>query len=198
MLAAAMALGSLYGPHRYMKGVDSWSNAVSGTYNNFSRLGWSIAIAWVVIANHLGWGGIIADFMDHPLWQPLGRLSYCGYIAHFFLISYIFNLDDRPSHFISTWRTVGAEGNTALFIRYFQYMHWGIPTVVVSYVFAFFWSCLFEVPIIKLEKMLTANLISKKKSTPPKRIVQESTKEGISEERMNNMDEKIPSCSYKF
>ncbi|CAJ0594646.1 unnamed protein product, partial [Cylicocyclus nassatus] len=166
VLAAAIALASLYGPHQYIKGADYWSNAVSGTYNNFSRFGWSLAVAWVVIANHLGWGGIIADFMDHPLWQPLGRLSYCGYIAHFFLISYIFNLDDRPSHFVSIWRT---------------YVHWGIPTVVVSYVFAFFWSCLFEVPIIKLEKMLTANLMPKK----PKQAVEQSTKEDVSGTRKN-------------
>ncbi|VDK71701.1 unnamed protein product [Cylicostephanus goldi] len=163
----------------------AFSNAVSGTYNNFSRFGWSLAIAWVIIANHLGWGGIIAEFMDHPLWQPLGKLSYCGYIVHFFLISYIFNLDDRPSHFVSIWRTVGAEDNTAFVIRYFQYIHWGIPTVVVSYVFAFFWSCLFEMPIMKLEKMLTANLMPKKSSVPPKQAVEQSTNEDASGTKKN-------------
>ncbi|CAJ0594648.1 unnamed protein product [Cylicocyclus nassatus] len=164
VLAAALALASLYGPHKFIKGEDDWSNAVSGTYNNFSRFGWSIAIAWVIVANHLGWGGIIADFMDHPLWQPLGRLSYCGYIVHFFMISYIFNLDDRPSHFVSIWRA---------------YIYAGIPTVVVSYVFAFFWSCLFEVPIIKLEKMLTANVGPKKTPAPLKHATQKATKEDI-------------------
>ncbi|VDM70448.1 unnamed protein product [Strongylus vulgaris] len=121
------------------------STAVSGTYNNFSRIGWALAVSWVIVANHLGWGGIIADFMDHPMWQPLGRLSYCGYIIHFFMIRYFYNLDDRPAHFVSIWRT---------------YVFAAIPVVVASYVCAFFWSCLFEVPIVKLEKMLTANLMS--------------------------------------
>ncbi|KHJ90114.1 hypothetical protein OESDEN_10046, partial [Oesophagostomum dentatum] len=120
---------------------------VEGTYNNFSRVGWAIAISWVIIANHLGYGGIIADFMDHPIWQPLGRLSYCGYIVHMFLIQYVYNLDDRPAHFVSIWRT---------------YIHLVIPNIIVSYVFAFFWSCLFELPIVKLEKLLTAGLLPSK------------------------------------
>ncbi|KHJ79431.1 hypothetical protein OESDEN_20923 [Oesophagostomum dentatum] len=85
--------------------------------------------------------------MDHPIWQPLGRLSYCGYIVHMFLIHYVYNLDDRPAHFVSIWRT---------------YIHLIIPNIVVSYVFSFFWSCLFEVPIVKLEKLLTAGLLPSK------------------------------------
>ncbi|VDN26879.1 unnamed protein product [Cylicostephanus goldi] len=102
------------------------------------------------MANHWGWGGLIAKFMDHPAWQPLGRLSYCGYITHFFLMRYIHNLDDRPTHFTSLWR---------------MYIYMVIPTIVVSYVFSFFWSCLFEIPVVKLEKMLTDGLLPKKAPT---------------------------------
>ncbi|VDM81881.1 unnamed protein product [Strongylus vulgaris] len=149
MLAAAIALASLYGPHNYIKGDNNWGVVTRATYNNFSRIGWTLAVCWVIVANHWGWGGLIASFMDHPIWQPLGRLSYCGYIVHYFLIRYVYNLDDRPAHFTSIWRT---------------YIHKVIPIVVVSYVFAFFWSCLFEVPIVKLEKMLTAELTPKKSS----------------------------------
>ncbi|CAJ0606010.1 unnamed protein product [Cylicocyclus nassatus] len=153
VLAAATALASLYGPHQYIKGENYWSTVVSGTYNNFSRFGWSLAVSWVIIANHLGWGGIIAEFMDHPMWQPLGKLSYSGYIVHFFFITYILNLDDRPSHFVSIWRS---------------YIYAGIPTVVVSYVFAFFWSCLFEVPIInKQERKLRRKKKALLRSTTP-------------------------------
>ncbi|VDM72414.1 unnamed protein product [Strongylus vulgaris] len=43
-----------------------------------------------------------------------------------------------------------------------------IPTIVVSYVFSFFWSCLFEIPIVKLEKMLTDGLLPKKPVDKPK------------------------------
>ncbi|VDM78442.1 unnamed protein product [Strongylus vulgaris] len=148
IVATAVALAALYGPHRYIKGADDWSEAIRGTYNNFSRVGWALAVSWVIVANHLGWGGIVAQFMENPLWQPLGRLSYCAYIVHFFVIRYIFNLDDRPLHFVSVWHT---------------YIYRVMPVVVVSYVLGFFWSCLFELPVAKLEKILTERFLPRKK-----------------------------------
>ncbi|VDP04304.1 unnamed protein product [Heligmosomoides polygyrus] len=90
--------------------------------------------------------------MDHPLWQPLGRLSYCGYIVHFFIIQYVFSLNDRPSHYVSIWQT---------------YVYRTIPIVVISYIAAFIWSCLFEVSTSKLEKMLIGGLTSSRKATGP-------------------------------
>ncbi|KHJ89298.1 hypothetical protein OESDEN_10881, partial [Oesophagostomum dentatum] len=154
-----------------------FSEFVRGSYNNFSRIGWALSVSWVIIANHLGWGGIIADFMDHPLWQPLGRLSYSGFIVHFWLVRYIFNLDDRPSHFVSIWRT---------------YIHLGIPTTVVSYVFAFFWSGLFEVPIMKLEKLLTGSLLPSRNRQSVKPVCDAKTKleDEIPSDRSGNVQPK--------
>ncbi|KAK6048313.1 hypothetical protein COOONC_14182 [Cooperia oncophora] len=128
-----------------------FSKSVRGTYNNFSRIGWSLAVSWVIVANHLGWGGPIATFMDHPLWQPLGRLSYCAYITHYYIIQYVFNLDDRPTHYVSIWQS---------------YVYRTIPIVALSYLTAFFWSCLFEVPTTKLEKMLFEPLTSRRPTQP--------------------------------
>ncbi|KAK5986399.1 Acyltransferase [Trichostrongylus colubriformis] len=148
IVAASVAVLSVYGPHEYIKGHDDWSVFVRASYNNFSRIGWSLAVSWVIVANHLGWGGLISKFMDHPIWQPLGRLSYCAYIVHFYIIQYIFNLDDRPAHYVSIWQT---------------YVYRGIPVIVLSYMLAFVWSCLFEVPTTKLEKMLFEGLIPRRK-----------------------------------
>ncbi|RCN29607.1 hypothetical protein ANCCAN_24630, partial [Ancylostoma caninum] len=136
-----------------------FSQFTRATYNNFSRIGWSIAVSWVIVANHLGWGGPIATFMEHPLWQPLGRLSYCAYIVHSFVIHYVFNLDDRPAHYVSIWQT---------------YIYRVIPVVVLSYFFAFVWSCLFEVSSIKLEKLLIGGLVPNRK---PRTIKPESNGE---------------------
>ncbi|RCN34583.1 acyltransferase [Ancylostoma caninum] len=163
-IAAAVALASLYGPHRYIKGDDNWSEFIRSTYNNFSRIGWALAVSWVIVANHLGWGGPIATFMDHPLWKPLGRLSYCGYIVHFFIIHYVFDLDDRPSHYVSIWQT---------------YIYRVIPVVVLSYIFAFIWSCLFEVPVVKLEKMLIESISPSKKEIKPKHNIDNKVHERI-------------------
>ncbi|VDL81477.1 unnamed protein product [Nippostrongylus brasiliensis] len=129
-----------------------FSKFVRATYNNFSRIGWALAVSWVIAANHLGWGGPIAPFMDHALWQPLGRLSYCAYIVHFYVIMYVFNLDDQPMHFVSLWDS---------------YVYRAIPVIVLSYAFALVWSCLFEVPTAKLEKMLIAVILPTKEKVHP-------------------------------
>ncbi|KAJ1347281.1 hypothetical protein KIN20_002306 [Parelaphostrongylus tenuis] len=150
IFAASIALCSLYTVHGYQAG-DYWSKFSSATYNNFSRIGWALAVSWVIVANHLGWGGIIATFMDHPLWQPLGKLSYCAYIAHFYVIAYVFNLDDRPFNLLSIWQA---------------YVHRAIPVIVLSYFLAFIWSCLIEIPTINLEKILVGTLTLQKKVEP--------------------------------
>ncbi|KHJ92927.1 acyltransferase [Oesophagostomum dentatum] len=163
-LATAVAVASLYGPHGYIKGDDNWSEFTRGTYNNFSRIGWALAVSWVIVANHLGWGGPVATFMDHPLWKPLGRLSYCAYIVHYFVIHYVFNLDDRPAHYVSIWQT---------------YVYRVIPVVALSYTLAFIWSCLFESPIIKLEKIFMRNTPSAKDNMNSKPFAVEKDHERI-------------------
>ncbi|WKX89439.1 hypothetical protein Q1695_008808 [Nippostrongylus brasiliensis] len=152
LVATAVGVASVYTPHEYIKGDDNWSKFVRATYNNFSRIGWALAVSWVIAANHLGWGGPIAPFMDHALWQPLGRLSYCAYIVHFYVIMYVFNLDDQPMHFVSLWDS---------------YVYRAIPVIVLSYAFALVWSCLFEVPTAKLEKMLIAAILPTKEKVHP-------------------------------
>ncbi|CAD6189978.1 unnamed protein product [Caenorhabditis auriculariae] len=122
--AGIIGSASLYGIQNYNAG-HHWSKFVRATYYNFHRIGWSLAVSWVIIANHLGWGGPINNFMSHPIWQPFGRLSYCAYIVH--------------------W----------------MYLYFVIPVTLVAYFCAFFWSCYFEVPTLKLEKMLIEAIMKK-------------------------------------
>lgn len=54
-------------------------------FKGFSRLVWSISIAWIIFACYkLKSGGIIRKCLSWPEWQPLGRLSLCMYITHVF------------------------------------------------------------------------------------------------------------------
>uniref|UniRef100_A0A1I7WUA3 PhoLip_ATPase_C domain-containing protein n=1 Tax=Heterorhabditis bacteriophora TaxID=37862 RepID=A0A1I7WUA3_HETBA len=92
-----------------------FSKFTRASYYNFSRIGWAVALAWVISANHLGWGG----------------------------------------HF--------EVGHSQRFIIYFQYVYYTIPITILSYVLAFFWSCLFEVPFLRLEKMLIDAIIKSKR-----------------------------------
>ncbi|KAF1752130.1 hypothetical protein GCK72_018684 [Caenorhabditis remanei] len=120
---------------------------VKATYYNFSRFLWSTSVAYIVMACHYGWAGPIGNFMNHPIWQPLGRLSYSAYIVHLMVVYYFLNVGDKPLHFVSTWQV---------------YVYYILPATILTFAFAFFWSCLFEVPIVKLEKFLLEVLLKKK------------------------------------
>lgn len=56
VVAFGIGFACLFANYDYDKG-SYWSPFVKGTFNNFSRLGWSVAVAWVIVANHFGWGG---------------------------------------------------------------------------------------------------------------------------------------------
>uniref|UniRef100_A0A1I7SXM4 NRF domain-containing protein n=1 Tax=Caenorhabditis tropicalis TaxID=1561998 RepID=A0A1I7SXM4_9PELO len=142
LIAFGIAAGCLFATYDYDKGAH-WSTFTRATFYNFHRLGWGIFICWVVGANHMGWGGPINNFMSHPIWQPFGRLSYCAYIVHWMVLFYYLNVGGTV-HYSSAWEV---------------FLYLAIPATLLSYVLAFFWSCLFEVPILKLEKMLVESLI---------------------------------------
>uniref|UniRef100_A0A1I7UTZ5 NRF domain-containing protein n=1 Tax=Caenorhabditis tropicalis TaxID=1561998 RepID=A0A1I7UTZ5_9PELO len=147
MIAFALVVFCLFSTYDYDKRV-YWSVFIRASYYNFSRLAWSLAVSWAIIANHMGWGGPIDAFMSHPMWQPFGRLSYCAYIVHYVVLYLYLSIGDVSIHFYSTFQ---------IFIYY------SVPTTLLSYIFAFFWSCFFEIPFLKLEKMLIETIISTKK-----------------------------------
>ncbi|EGT42526.1 hypothetical protein CAEBREN_29715 [Caenorhabditis brenneri] len=126
---------------------DYWSSWEKATYYNFSRFFWAASVAYIVLACHYGWAGPIGNFMNHPIWQPLGRLSYSAYIVHLMIVYYFLNVGAKPLHFVSTWQV---------------YVYYILPATILTYTFAFFWSCLFELPIVKLEKFLLEVLLHKK------------------------------------
>ena len=62
------------------------------------------------------------------------------------------DLQDHPLHFNGIWP---------------QFIQWTIPLVVVAYFFAFFWSCLCEIPFTKLEKIV----FGQRNNTPTKETI---------------------------
>ncbi|CAB05693.2 Nose resistant-to-fluoxetine protein N-terminal domain-containing protein [Caenorhabditis elegans] len=145
LVAFSLAAICIFSTYDYDNKVN-WSIFSRATYFNFSRLAWSFALSWVIVANHMGWGGPIDAFMSHPIWQPFGRLSYCAYIVHYVVLYMYLMIGVGPLHFYSSFQL---------------FMYYAVPTTLLSYIFAFFWSCLFEVPFLKLEKMLIETMISR-------------------------------------
>ncbi|XP_017046371.1 nose resistant to fluoxetine protein 6-like [Drosophila ficusphila] len=54
-------------------------------YYTLTRIGWPLAICWVIFACMQGYGSLANSFLSTPLWQPLSRLSYSVYIWHMFV-----------------------------------------------------------------------------------------------------------------
>ncbi|CAI2354843.1 unnamed protein product [Caenorhabditis sp. 36 PRJEB53466] len=153
IIAFGIGAACIFTTYDYDKG-SYWNTFDKATYFNFSRLLWAVAVSWVIVANHMGWGGPIDAFMSHPVWQPFGRLSYCTYIVHWMVLFWYLNIGQTPFHYANSWQV---------------FLYYAMPVTILSFVFAFFWSCLFEIPILKLEKMLIGALMGRRKHSVEKK-----------------------------
>ncbi|KAK0407463.1 hypothetical protein QR680_019207 [Steinernema hermaphroditum] len=144
-MAFACAFGCVFGIFDYYNGAD-WSVLARASYNNFSRLGWSLSLAFVVIACQKGFAGPIKNVMSLKIFTPLGRLTYCAYLTHYFIVYVYLSMRRNPLHFVSVFE---------------NYVHTAVPCIVISYLFALLWSLMFEVPFGKLEKMVIEGLLGK-------------------------------------
>lgn len=106
-------------------------------YDSCSRVGWAIAISWIIFACVQGYGGCINWFLSLKEWQPLGRLSYCMYLTHL-VIQVNLMSEVRTSSYFSDISAVHSLWGD------FGY------TLTISTV----WCLFFESPIIVIEKVL--------------------------------------------
>ncbi|KAG7305293.1 hypothetical protein JYU34_009338 [Plutella xylostella] len=50
--------------------------------NAAARSVWASAVAWIVVACHHNYGGVVSWFLSLAAWRPLSRLSYAVYLLH--------------------------------------------------------------------------------------------------------------------
>ncbi|CAI2354035.1 unnamed protein product [Caenorhabditis sp. 36 PRJEB53466] len=151
ILSSALVVACLFGNYRHDSGGE-WSVYQRATYFNFSQIGWTLCVCWLIIATHYGWGGPIGNFMCHPIWQPFGRLSYCAYIVHRLVLFWFYNL---------------GGGSPKAYSAVQMFLYHSIPATVLSYFAAFFWSALFEVPIVRIEKIFIDPFLTHRKELNP-------------------------------
>ncbi|XP_016984860.1 nose resistant to fluoxetine protein 6 [Drosophila rhopaloa] len=82
ILCLAMIFTSIFAQYPPSK----WSTLAEASYYTLTRVGWSLALCWVVFACLQGYGGLANSFLSSPLWQPLSRLSYSVFIWHQFFV----------------------------------------------------------------------------------------------------------------
>ncbi|XP_043644252.1 nose resistant to fluoxetine protein 6 [Drosophila teissieri] len=87
ILCLAMIFTSLFALYPPSKWSDPSASTLAETsYYTFTRLGWALALCWVIFACVQGYGGLANSFLSSPLWQPLSRLSYSVFIWHMFFM----------------------------------------------------------------------------------------------------------------
>ncbi|XP_042889060.1 nose resistant to fluoxetine protein 6-like [Penaeus japonicus] len=82
--ATGVALAVVFGIARYNNpspGTPQMSLTEAVLYGGLHRAAWAVAVAWIILACHWGYGGPVDWFLSHPCWQPLSRLTYCIYLS---------------------------------------------------------------------------------------------------------------------
>ncbi|VDN83031.1 unnamed protein product [Brugia pahangi] len=113
--------------------------SVRAFYSAFSKLLWSLSLAYITIACFYGYGGPINDFMSLSVWKPLGRLTYCTYLTHLIVLIYMLCIGVNAFSFSSITHT---------------FIVFALPCCIISWFFAYWLSILFELPMSKLEMIL--------------------------------------------
>lgn len=62
--------------------VRPFNNLESTLYAGFHKLGWNIAVAWLVLAVTTGHAPKLQKVLSCRFFAPISRLTYCAYLAN--------------------------------------------------------------------------------------------------------------------
>ena len=155
-IAFAIGCAVVYGTNPWLKkaGDIHWNHkeipiAARSLYNGLHRVGWGLAVGWVILACVKGAGGPVNTFLSWRAWAPLARMSYVMYLVH------------RPV--IDYYRTLPSYTVTVNHPMVVYYLLWVLS---VSALIAYICVIGFEMPLTHMEKMLFGNLPQVKRMFP--------------------------------
>ena len=123
--------------------------AARSFYNGLHRVGWGLAVGWVILACVKGAGGPVNTFLSWRAWAPLARMSYVMYLVHIPVINYYLTL---PSYTVTI--------NHPMIVYFFLWV------LSVSALIAYICVIGFEMPLAHMEKMLFGNIPQVKRMFP--------------------------------
>ncbi|XP_020892990.1 nose resistant to fluoxetine protein 6 isoform X2 [Exaiptasia diaphana] len=137
-VAIVLALAPLYGTYKaYKKNPQPLTLTENVFYATFSRISWSLALAWVIYACHAGYGGLVDKILSARFWIPLSRLTYCVYLVHIIILEAYFG----------SYQTVMFYSDVNIAWHF-------LACTTVSYFAAYIVSVTCEVPMMQLEKLI--------------------------------------------
>lgn len=108
-----------------------------GLYDGLSRVGWSIALSYIIFACAHNAGGSVNWFLSHPLWQPLSRLCYAIYLMH-----------------VPVVVAMAATMKTPFYFTHLSLLQNIILTYILTVLVAAIAALIFESPIVAIEKWI--------------------------------------------
>ncbi|XP_066267362.1 nose resistant to fluoxetine protein 6-like [Branchiostoma lanceolatum] len=137
LVAATSALAVVYSLYGMDHGTTPQTESENVLYITVHRTVWAMALGWVVVACHHGYGGVVDTILSWDAWVPLSRLTYCAYLIHTLVWYAVYFSREVPIHY-STFTMI-----------YFFLGH-----VTLSYGLAFLVSVAVEAPLMGLEKVI--------------------------------------------
>ncbi|CAL4071880.1 unnamed protein product, partial [Meganyctiphanes norvegica] len=156
VLSAGIGLLVIYGGYPYNSlDIETFAQnrvptqAISDVYNGFNRGAWGLALMWLVLACHYGYGGLVNSFLAHPSWQPMSRLTYGMFLVSITIQSLIIGSQYSQEYY---------DHLTVIIIT--------CGTLFICACGACVLSLLVEGPVLGLEKLLFTKQDKKKKDSP--------------------------------
>jgi peptidoglycan/LPS O-acetylase OafA/YrhL len=91
-VSAVIMLLCIYGPYTEFSDnntsnplaspVNNWGKGSNFMYFTFAKLGWSVALSFLMYSMSMGWGGFVRRFLGAHFFSPLARLTYSTYLFH--------------------------------------------------------------------------------------------------------------------
>ncbi|CAI2355348.1 unnamed protein product [Caenorhabditis sp. 36 PRJEB53466] len=111
---------------------------LGAAHDMLHKLMWNLSVAWIIYACQHDLGFYVTTFINNSFWQPFGKISYCIYIVHWWVMYTVLNLSDKPLRFVSVMQ---------------MFCEISIPTLALSLPLALVWSVLFEVPLRRIRDL---------------------------------------------
>ncbi|XP_055600177.1 nose resistant to fluoxetine protein 6-like [Uranotaenia lowii] len=119
----------------------TFSFVADAFFESMGRSVFAMCVMWIIFASINGHGGVVNDILSAGMWQPLAKLSYVMYLIHVTVL-FMFSVSNVKTVLHFSFADI-------------LYRIWG--AIGLTTTFAVFWSAIFEIPFVTLDKYLLKN-----------------------------------------
>ncbi|CAG7818380.1 unnamed protein product [Allacma fusca] len=147
LISTSTALAVVLGISSYFDPAYNIPLVGGAFYAGLHRFVWGLVVSWVIVACIKGYAGWVNEFLSWNLFGPLSRLTFCMYLASYF-IQMAFHLRLRQPLYYDTYMVINL---------FFAHL---LMSILISYIC----TVSMEVPFLRLDKLFLGRF-----STTPRR-----------------------------